>query len=202
MDAPDKKPKTYLQSIGEYLAERGKRAKERLKTYGRDEWNFAMVGLTPDTPDMELEGLAKFRKVIEPPGEIELSRALNKSDQTVFGAIGRYSRGINHELAISRNCAGDDSQAIYNFAWWLITAVRIRTRIEFLVPVTIDCSWSVVSAIEDNTCRVHLLEDVPMARRVQMQPVRLVEDDFRWAFRNALTFGESPYDGCRPVGWH
>jgi hypothetical protein len=185
--SPDKKPKTLLQSVGEHFAERKKRARERLKMYQRNEWNFAIVGLSPDTPNVSLEGLAVFRSVVEPPGEIELAGALE--DRASFGAIGRYSQSILHELAVSQNFAGDDFQPVWNFAWWLISGVRIRTRAEFLVPAVANCSWSVIAAIDDNTCKSQLLEDVPQSRRLA-EPVRLVEEDFRWAFRNAITLGD------------
>lgn len=188
MSETDPKRKTYLQAAGEYYAARTVRARERLQTLGRDEWNFAIMGLTPDTPNVSLQGLAAFRNVVEPPGEIELAGALE--DHSLFGAIGRYSKGFTHELAISRNFAGDHEQAVFNFAWWLISAVRVRTRAEFLVPVAADCSWSVISAIEDKSCKARLLEDVPQARRIQEQPVKLVEEDFQWAFRNTVTFGD------------
>lgn len=36
---------------------------------------------------------------------------------------------------MSRNFAGDDFQAVWNFAWWLISGLRVKTLAEFLVPV-------------------------------------------------------------------
>jgi hypothetical protein len=170
-----------------HFAGRRQRAKERLEVLGREEWNFAIVGLSPDTPDVSLEGLAKFPRVVEPPGEIELAGPLE--DRRLFGAVGRYSQSIHHELAVSRNFAGDDYQAVWNFAWWLISGVRIRTQVEFLVPVVANCSWSVIAAMRDNSCKAHLLEDVPQSRRLA-EPVKLVEEDFRWAFRKAMILGD------------
>ena len=156
VDGTDK-PLTFLQSIGQRVPAEKLRAQERLKTYGRDEWNFAIVGLNCDLTTLDLEGLAVFREVVEPPGEIFLAGALENS--TAFGAIGRYSSQIKHELAVSRNFAGDDPQAIWNFAWWLISGLRVKTLAEFLVPVTANCSWSVIAAIDDHTCKAKLLED-------------------------------------------
>jgi hypothetical protein len=172
----------------DHFKERNKRARERLEVLGRNEWNFAIVGLRPDTPTVSLEGLACLRPVVEPPGEVELARALK--EQTSFGAIGRYSYSIGHELAVSRHFAGEDVQPIWNFAWWLLSGIRIRTGVEFLVPAAADCSWSVVAAIDDNTCEAKLLEDVPQATRLYEQPVEVTEEDLRWAFRNALTLGD------------
>ena len=51
------KPQTLLQSIGQRYAAEKLRAQERLRIYGRDEWNFAIVGLDCDTSIIDLEGL-------------------------------------------------------------------------------------------------------------------------------------------------
>ena len=52
------KPQTLLQSIGQRYAAEKLRAQERLKTYGRHEWNFAIVGLDCDLTIIDLGGLA------------------------------------------------------------------------------------------------------------------------------------------------
>jgi hypothetical protein len=181
------KPKTVLQSIGQRFASEKLRAKERLKTYGRNEWNFAIVGLDCDATVIDLEGLATLRKVVEPPGEIFLAGALE--NPSAFGAIGRYSSQIKHELAVSRNFAGDDSQAVWNFAWWIMSGLRVKTLAEFLVPATADCSWSVIAGIDDHTCKAKLLEDVPQTRGLA-EPVKIIEEDLRWAFKKALIMGD------------
>lgn len=180
-------PRTFLQDIGQRFAAQKRRARERLEILGRNEWNFALVGLNCDLKAVELEGLAIFRAVVEPPGEISLAGALE--DPTAFGAIGRYSSQIRHELAVGRHFAGHDFQAVWNFAWWLISGLRVKTLAEFLVPVTADCSWSAIAAIEDHTCKAKLLEDVPLAKSLST-PVTVVEEDFRWAFRKALIMGD------------
>ena len=177
---------TSMNAVQHFM-DRKIRARGLLETLGRDEWNFAIVGLAPDTPNISFEGLAEFRRVPEPPGEIELARALENT--TLFGAVGRYSHIISHELAVSRNFAGDDYQAVWNFAWWLISAIRVKTRVEFLVPAVANCSWSVIAAVEDNTCKVNFLEDVPQVRSLD-KPVRLVEEDFHWAFRKAMILAD------------
>jgi hypothetical protein len=137
-DDVTRKPQTFLQSIGQRYADEKLRAQIRLKTYGRDEWNFAIVGLDCDLNVIELEGLATLRKVVEPPGEIFLAGALE--NPTAFGAIGRYASQIKYELAVSRNFAGDDFQAVWNFAWWLISGLRVKTLAELRL------CWAVISA--------------------------------------------------------
>jgi hypothetical protein len=181
------KPQTFLQSIGQRYAAEKLRAQDRLKTYARNEWNFAIVGLDCDLTVIDLDGLAMLRRVVEPPGEIFLAGALE--NPTAFGAIGRYSSQIKHELAVSRNFAGDDFQTVWNFAWWLISGLRVKTLAEFLVPVTADCSWSVIAGIDDHTCKAKLLEDVPQTRSLA-KPVKVVEGDLRWAFNKALIMGD------------
>lgn len=94
-----RKPRTFLESIGQQLAAQKLRAQERLKTCEREEWNFAIVGLECDSDAVNLEGLAILRAVVEPPGEVLLAAALE--NPVKFGAIGRYSYQIQHELAVS-----------------------------------------------------------------------------------------------------
>lgn len=181
------KPLTFLQVAGKQLAAEKLRAQERLKTYGRDEWNFAVVGLDCELTTVSLNGLATFRKVVEPPVELFLADALD--DPAALGAIRRYLSQIKYELAVSRNFAGDDAKAIWNFAWWLICGLRVKTLAEFLVPVAANCSWSVITAIDDHSCETKVLEDVPQAVGLA-EPVKVVEEDFRWAFSKALVMGD------------
>ena len=130
--------------------------------------------------------IGELRKVVEPPGEIELASALK--NQHLFGAIGRYSHGITHELAVNPNF-GDSDQAAFNIGWWIISAIRVKTLAEFLVPAVADHSWSVIAALDGQQCHAQLLEDVPQARRVDDDSVVVHELDLQWALANIAQFG-------------
>ncbi len=166
--------------------QRGIRASTRLAQSSGNEWNFAFIGLTCEIERFSFEEIGVFRRVVEPPGEVELAAAL--SSPHLFGAIGRYSHQISHELAINRNGLVEDNRA-FTMAWWVISALRVKTLAEFLVPVVADHSWSVVSAFKGQECRAQLLEDVPRARRVESAVV-IKELDLVWVVENLAKFVE------------
>ncbi len=165
--------------------ERRARASERLAQSGGREWNFAILGIHTDIEWFSLAPIGEFRRVLEPPGEIELAAALR--DPRMFGAVGRYSHGISHELAMNREIEESDQQAVFDLAWIFISALRVKTLAEFLVPAAADHSWSVIAALEQQCCEARLIEDVPQARRVEA-PVLVREGDLEWVVGNVTPF--------------
>src|SRR5690242_15622544 len=85
----------------DHFAARSTRASERLATISDRHWYFAVLGLNMSLKEFDLGLLGKLQRVTEPPGEVELARALH--DKSIFGAIGRYSHHIQYELAIKRD---------------------------------------------------------------------------------------------------
>jgi hypothetical protein len=154
--------------------------------YRKSEWCFAILGLHTEVESFSFDRIGEFRRVVEPPGEVELARALKS--QVLFGAIGRYSHGITYELAVNREF-GDNDQSSFNVAWWIISALRVKTLLEFLVPAVADYSWSIIAALEEKECHAQLLEDVPQARRIE-HPVTVTNADFAWVLGRLLKFGE------------
>lgn len=130
--------------------------------------------------------VAELRRVVEPPGEVELAGALK--NQHLFGAIGRYSPGITHELAVDSN-VGESDQASFDLGWWIISAIRVRTLAEFLVPAVADHSWSIIAALNQQQCNAQMLEDVPQARRVD-EPVLIQQADLQWVLGRFIQYGE------------
>ena len=143
--------------------QRQERAKARLAAVKGNYWYAALVGFKCELDHFDLGALGHLERVKEPPGEIDLAGALKRSD--LFGAIGRYSLGISHELAIAW---ADDSkkQFALDAAWWFTSALRAKSLAQFLVPAVSDCSWSNMVGVTDNTCVVQMLEDVPRAMRL------------------------------------
>ncbi|MGC2888802.1 MAG: hypothetical protein WB627_07025 [Candidatus Acidiferrum sp.] len=160
-----------LKSLVEHFNERKARAAERLAQSVGREWNFAILGIHAEVEHFSFAPIGEFRRVSEPPGEIELAAALK--DPELFGAIGRYSRGISHELAVNRDF-GKDDQAAFNLAWWILSALRVKSLAEFLIPAVADHSWAVIAALTERGCKAQLLEDVPQARRVDAPVLALI----------------------------
>jgi hypothetical protein len=175
-----------LRKLIAHFEDRKTRASARLAQSTGIQWSFAVLGIRSGVERFSFDQIGEFRRVVEPPGEVELASALKS--QHLFSAIGRYSHGITHELAINRDFGSSD-QAAFNIAWWIISALRVKTLAEFLVPAVADHSWSVIAAIDKQTCHAQLLEDVPQARRVE-DPVVVQESDLKWVLDRILAFGE------------
>jgi hypothetical protein len=160
---------------------RRERAANRLSQMEGRRFCFAILGLKPAVSEFEFLPTARLQAIVEPPGEIELAGSLR--NQTLFSAIGRYSHHIRFELAVSTT-EGSDVQAPFNLAWWIISALRVRSLAEVLVPAVADHSWSVISGVPERSCHAQLLEDVPQATRLSEQQVVPVTD-LEW-IRNHL----------------
>ncbi len=168
-----------------YFQAREARAAERLQRQVGRWFCFAIIGLSFEDTEVELFPGAVLRRVHEPPGEIELARGLH--NQHLFSAVGRYSGGVGHELAID-STFGSEEQAAFNLAWWVISALRVRCLPNILVPAVADYSWDTIAAAPANSCHVQLLEDVPQARRFAPDP-RVGREDLMWVSSHILDFG-------------
>jgi len=173
-----------LRDLVSYFEGRKLRAKERLSADIGHKWCFALVGFNIEVEEFKMEDFAVIRSVIEPPGEVELARALK--EKHLWSAVGRYSKDIKYELTISSEAA-ETAQFAFTLAWWITSAIRIRSQTDFLIPAVADHSWSTIAALEDATCSIQILEDVPQARRIDTTRV-IREEDLTWAIDNLTHF--------------
>ena len=173
-----------LENLSSHFAERKKRAKARLAEAIGRYWYFAILGLRTNVEEFSFASFGKLRRVIEPPGEIELAAALKI--KSLFTAISRYSHNINYELAIDREFGSGDDEA-FTLAWWIISALRVKTQTELLIPAVSDYSWSTIAGV-DGDCHAQLIEDVPQAR-ARSAPIEITESDLQWVLHNLTTFG-------------
>lgn len=165
--------------------ERHERAAERLRAIQGEHLYFAIVGLNAGIERYVFEyPIGAIQRVVEPPGEIELAGALR--DKTLMSPIGRYSQSITYELAIDLH-AGRGMEQASTVAWWVLSALRIKTMGEFLVPAASTHSWSTISAVKDGDCRAFLVEDFPSARRLGKRP-EVTREDLEWIDHNLLKF--------------
>ncbi len=174
-----------LDKLIEPFEQRKRRAARRLARQKGRYYYFAVLGLETQAKTYDvLDQVARFRAVNDPPGEIELAAALREDH--LFGAIGRYSHGIRHELCVSREFGSND-QAPFSLAWWIISCLRVRTLAELLIPAVADHSWSTIAAVQNRTCYARLLEDVPQARRLS-EPVPVSKADLQWVSSHLVAF--------------
>jgi len=179
-----------FRELDEPFEARHRRAAERLAAQGSiSQVYVAILGLRSDVIDFRFpEEVAKLQRVVDPPGELELAGALK--DRALFGAIGRYSHGITHELAVRTEV---DTRGGTDVAWWIIGALRLRTQAELLIPAMSDHSWSTIAGITDGSCDVRLLEDFPQARVLGKSRV-VTSEDLTWVADNLITFAEQCRD--------
>lgn len=155
----------------EHFRQRKDSARERLAGNTR-ELCFAVSGLPVECSNYFFSRVAVLRRVESPPGEIELARALNR--KSLLSAVARHMPSVAHELAVA--CDGEIfDQPNMNLGWWIISALRTRSQVDILVPAVAAVSWDVIPAVDADACKVHPLEDVPAARRLDSQAALSVE---------------------------
>jgi hypothetical protein len=177
-ETPEQKP-DFLQRF----RERETRAKERLAKIDGRFWYFAILGANTNIQRFTFD-FAALQAVEEPPEEIELARALK--DNTLFLVVGRYSRYITHELAVSRDLIKNE-QGVFDLAWWMTSLLHIKTLCDVIIPCVADCSWSTIAAFSDNSRDVRLLDDVPTAAKLHPD-ARITIADCEWAVKHLTKY--------------
>ncbi|OKP85952.1 hypothetical protein A3842_07145 [Paenibacillus sp. P3E] len=168
----------------QYFEDRKSRAELRMQEirYSDEGWYFGLIGFAADFEFVELE-VGRIQKIVEPPGEVELASALERND--MFSLFGRYTRGLSYELFIK-----DDevyNERIFDIAWWIISSLRIKTDVDFIVPVASNRSWSTFAAAPKNSVKTRVIEDFPKATRQSLDS-NVSIDDVVWVKNNFANF--------------
>ncbi|MFC3801023.1 hypothetical protein [Cohnella sp. GCM10012308] len=170
----------------QYFDSRRSRAESRSQEvrYSEDGWYFGLFGFVAAFELMELE-VGRIQKIIEPPGEVELASALERSDQVSL--VGRYSRDLSYELFVKANEVYNER--VFDIAWWIITSLRIKANVDFIVPVALNRSWSTIAAAPKKSVKTRVIEDYPKARRHSIDS-SISSDDISWTNNNYLNFAK------------
>jgi hypothetical protein len=168
------------------LDERRSRAAARLAAAASDAWYFPLVNLDTALERFEFARGAHLQRVADPPTEAELAAALREPQ--LFATLGRWAPAARWELAIDRTL-GASRQAGIDAAALIVTALRIRTAGEILMPAMTDHSWSTLAAITGGRCAASVLEDVPLARRLD-PPARAEVADLEWVWPRQGDLGD------------
>jgi hypothetical protein len=175
-----------LKGLTEHFEKRKARSAEIGQALPVGHWCFGLIGLQSEVSEFVFPGIGEFRAVELPPGEVELAAALR--NKGLFSAIGRYARGIRHELAVSKDI-GEDPNKVFTVGWWILSALRVRSMADFLVAAVADRPWSAIAAITDGTCDAQLIEDVPHAFRFDSK-VTITAQHLEWVRDRLTTFAE------------
>lgn len=146
------------------------RARQRLEAVDAPCWYYGIVGVRLEENPMRVGSLFTIREVEESAGEISLARALR--NQAEFGTVGRYTRIIRHQMVLPNPFEPSDPRHAVppnDLAYALLAALRVRAGADFIVPAVSDTPWDAIAALSDNSCSVHMVEDIPLARRYSHQ---------------------------------
>jgi hypothetical protein len=167
------------------LLERKERAQRRFTERQPGDWCFGFVGVRTEPADGVMLGLfGHIRPVEEAPGEVGLAAAIK--NKALFGAVGRYMPMLKYELVIPREVASNPQMAL-NLGWNAVAGLRLRSGVEFLVPVVADHSWATIEGAAEGSCWAQLLEDSPRARRVSTRKHGVLNrDDAEWVASNFI----------------
>lgn len=171
----------HLRKLADHFEVRKKRSAELAATLPSSQWSFALLGLTSNCERYTFGEIGELRTVELAPGEVELAAALN--DKGIFGPVGRYARALKYELGVNAIAERPDSE--FTTAWWIVSAIRLRTAVDILVPMAADRPWSTIACCTDGTCRVRFIEDVPQAKRL-VPPAPVTKEHLDWVSENLL----------------
>jgi len=153
---------------------------------GRPELCFALAGLGTLNYSFDFGEIARLRQLQHPPGEVELAGALR--NKALLSAVARHMPSVTHELAV-RCSVSDDKDYLVTLGWWIISALRTRTLADILVPAVSSISWDAIPAVDADSCDIHLIEDVPAARRFG-QPAQISKGSLDWVNSHLLTWAD------------
>jgi hypothetical protein len=173
-----------IKDLLQHFEKRKSRAELRLQEtrYNEEGWYFGLYGFQADFELMELT-VGRIQKIVEPPGEVELASALERSD--LFSLIGRYSKGLTYELFIKD--IDDYKERIFDIAWWIISCIRIKSNVGFIVPFVSNYSWSTIAAAPNNSVKIRVIEDVPKADRYFLDS-KVSVNDIGWVNNQFINF--------------
>jgi len=179
------------EKFTEYYGTRKKRATERLSNTPEGYTHFAIVGLNADSDYYGIPDIGFIRKVEEPPDIVELSSAINQQD--LARVLSRYSPRIRYELSIRKNL-GENERFHIDIAHSLVSLIKIKTLTEILVPAAADYSWSTISSLDDGSCVVFLVEDIPIPT-LGRETIKINASDVLWATGHLKSFFDLYYGG-------
>lgn len=165
--------------------ERIARAEKELAKTSEDSLYFALLGFEAEFEDHEVLGeLAWISRVEEPPDPMYIQFAADSP--YAAGAVSRYSRGIKYELVLGRSETLSEEKLL-TLAWQIISAIRLSSLAELLIPAVSDYPWATIPAIRDHRARIRLIEDVPQAHSL-VPGTKVTVEHLAWVRKYFVSF--------------
>ncbi len=138
------------------------------KHFSNKSWCFAFCGLQESDIDCKLNlninVAMEFRTIKQNPMYIELSEVMKDKQQV--SRVAGYADHITHELCLY-SIVDDEDEYYANsifLAYRIIAALRIHCGLDFIVPMVANHSWSSIAALEQDSLKIHMIEDYPRAQ--------------------------------------
>lgn len=110
----------------------------------------ALHGVTSDEDIAIVPGLARIRKVHQPPGLIEITRAADPKHTDYLG-VARHSGHVSAEIVMDET--DWDSQNVLSIAWTIAVMLKLRGHVNIIAPYCAPVSADVVCRrLRDRVC--------------------------------------------------
>ena len=147
---------------------------------------FGLIGMNSqiDLAPYGTKEFGYFERVSNKADNGTIFRAV--SDIDLANALVRYAPHVNFQLAIASDIGIEGCRSL---ALRVVNALRIKTRVDMLVPAHISVSWGQLDRALSGSCTGQILEDIPAA--ISLEEARLVEQsDFDWLWSSGEEFEE------------
>lgn len=151
-------------------------------------WYFAICSSCEEDFDYTFDIFetinVNFKKISLHPLLEELSDALE--DKLQLSRIWGYSSIIGYELFIEDNSGDYDFRGGF-LAYYLLSALRVISGAEFIVPLACNYSLSCIPAVSKDSVKVVVLEDHPKSKIFDSNS-KFTQDDFKWIEKYIANF--------------
>jgi hypothetical protein len=147
---------------------------------------FGIIGLTSliDVAPYGTREFGYFERVSPAPSNESISNAI--PDAQFANTLVRYAPYVSYELAVAADLGLESARTL---ALRIINALRVKTRVDLLVPAFLTLSWSELHRALPGSCGGEILEDIPAA--IKLERDRTVEQvDFDWLWASGEAFEE------------
>lgn len=174
-----------LERLYEHFENRKRRATKRAEQIKKEWWSFALVGFKMKKEKYIFHSdKILIQAVKEPPGHVELATALK--DGRLLATASRYAQLPHYELLIHKDISHN---VVFLLSEYIISLIRIKSRMDFLVPIAFNCSLSTICAYTDNSIDAVIIEDNPKTRIIDKKE-NIKSTDLNWVNKHTFKLYE------------
>jgi hypothetical protein len=145
-----------MRRSAQHFVHREERAREISATVPTGRLYVALHGVSVHEDLVIVPGLARIRKVRQPPGLIEVTRAADPTSTDYLG-VARHAGRVTAEIVMDET--DWEPQSVLSVAWTIAIMLKLRGHPNIIAPFCAPVSADVVPTITDQTVRFRLLDD-------------------------------------------